>query len=62
MTAFHGAVKSTKWGSKYEVHILITTISFFFQLNEVVTVQTLIGVFRVFGILHYDTAGRFNVI
>ena len=38
----------------------VTTTSLFFQLNAAVTVQTLIDVFGVSGIVHYGTAGSSN--
>ena len=38
----------------------VTTTFLFFQLNAAVTVQTLIDVFSVSGIVHYGTAGSSN--
>ncbi|OEL14728.1 Bark storage protein A [Dichanthelium oligosanthes] len=38
----------------------VTTTPLFFQLNAAVTVQTLIDVFSVSGIVHYGTAGSSN--
>lgn len=38
----------------------VTTVPLFFQLNAAVTVQTLLDVFTVSGIVHYGTAGSSN--
>lgn len=38
----------------------ITTVSLFFQLNAAVTIQTLLDVFSVSGIVQYGTTGSYN--
>ncbi|KAI4973606.1 hypothetical protein ZWY2020_041387 [Hordeum vulgare] len=45
---------------KYAGYYKSTTTPLFFQLNASVTVQTLLDVFSVSGIVHYGTAGSCN--